>query len=51
MYLRDDIPHPTCFRDLDPVNIIGHGEYSYYVTNVLNATGPFITTANTSDYF
>lgn len=32
-YIGPEIPHPTSFKDLDPANIIGHGEFSYYLDN------------------
>jgi hypothetical protein len=32
-YIAPDIPHPASFKDLDPANIIGHGEFSFYLDN------------------
>ena len=52
MYLSKDIVPPTCFKDLAPNNIIGHTEYSYYITNIIkDNTIPYISVTNTSAYF
>ena len=40
LYLSPSVPHISSFRDLDPKNIIGHGEYSYYLENVLKSQNP-----------
>jgi len=40
LYLSPSVPHVQDFRDLDPKNIIGHGEYSYYLENVLKSQDP-----------
>lgn len=42
----------TCFKDLDPQNIIGHGEFSYYVDNVLkDPSVPYVGMRDAADFF
>jgi hypothetical protein len=44
MYFSPDIQSITSLKDIDPDNVLGHGEYSYYVVNVMkDDTIPFIT--------
>jgi hypothetical protein len=51
-YLSPNIPRVNSFKDLDPLNIIGHGEFSYFLDNEYQgAKSQYITVQNATDYF
>jgi hypothetical protein len=52
LYISPGIPQPTSFKDLDPQNIIGHGEFSYYLDNEYKGgKAGYINVVNSTDYF
>ena len=52
LYLSPDVPHVSSFKEIDPQNIIGHGEYSYYLENVLKtANPPYISVRTAAQLF
>lgn len=52
LYITPGIVPPTCFKDLDPDNIIGHGEFSYFLDNIYKGEGAkYININNVTDYF
>ena len=52
LYLSPSVPHISSFKDLDPQNILGHGEYSYYLENVLKSSNPpYISVRTASTLF
>ena len=51
-YLSPAVPHILSFKDLDPSNIVGHTEYSYYVQNILkDPSVPMISQDSAAGYF
>ena len=52
LFISPGIVPPTCFKDLDPLNIIGHGEFAYFIDNVYkDKGGQYIGIRNVTDYF
>jgi|LauGreDrversion4_2_1035121.scaffolds.fasta_scaffold330085_1 hypothetical protein len=50
-YLSPSIPHITWFREVDPNNIIGNLEYSYFIKNNFKKNVTVIGVSDTQDYF
>jgi hypothetical protein len=50
-YLAPTIPPVVWFREVDPVNIIGDLEYSYYVNHTFKKAVPVIGVSDVADYF
>lgn len=50
-YLGPNIPHVTWFKELDPFNITGNIEYSYFLKNVYKKNVEAIGLQDAQDYF
>ena len=52
MFLSPDIPSVNSLKDIDPDNVLGYGEFSYYVLNVMKDDSvPLIANSDVKDYF